>query len=604
MPRPHRLGVHLRMSDKRLGRWTRIANLLSITPRELNWAAVVALLVMLLTSVPAVWGWIATPKGMVYMGYVFGVADHAVHSAWMREAQLGMVLFDDPFTTDPQRPHFFHVYYLLLGTMARLLHLPLMLVEQSSRLLCGWALLVVVYAFSAQFTRSVLARRSAVLFTGLSSGVGWIVNTAMVVGHPTSRLGFWSMDYAPPHVGLVMPEAITFLSLMGYDLFALSYLLLTTTFYLLWLAWRRRSWPLAAWAGVSAMFLTNAHSYDAVTVWAVGGMAVVALGIAERRWPGREIGMLGLVAAQTALPLAYQYYIFQTSSVFHDKASTVTWSLPFRAGFPRPLTGYLTGTLRYLLTFGLCAVAGSLAVVRGVQRRDPGWLYLSTWALVPFVLVYLPFPFQRKLAEGMHLPIAILAALGIAEVVLGERRGRDVKLPGRRPVSPRLGSTVVAAFLVLTVPSNLRMARVVTRELLEDAAGSRAADLPPYYLQSGEVQAMKWLADHTSRDDAVLCMNMAGVYIPRVAGNHTFLSHWAESINFAAKRVEVLRFLGAGDMEPMTDGERIALARAHGIKYLYFGRYEKMIASIDPDSMALLELVYANPTVRIYRIRA
>ena len=96
------------MATVRFAFWTRLANALSISRRELNWAAVVAGLVILLTFIPYVYGWAITPRGTVYMGYVFEKNDHSVHSTWVSQAKAGRWLFVDLFTTEPQRPHFFN----------------------------------------------------------------------------------------------------------------------------------------------------------------------------------------------------------------------------------------------------------------------------------------------------------------------------------------------------------------------------------------------------------------------------------------------------------------------------------------------------------------
>ena len=548
---------------------------------------------MFLTSVPQLYAWLTTPKGLVYMGYVVGAPDQAVHTAWMREAQLGMVLFDDPFTTDPQRPHFFHVYYLLLGTAARVFHLPLMFVEQAGRLLSGWAFLLVVYAFAAQLTGVVSARRLALAMVALTSGLGWLVNLPLFVGHPTSALGYWSMDWVPRKAGLVMPEAITFQSLMRFDLSAVSYLLLTLTFYLLWLAWRHGSWKLAVGAGLAVMLLGNVHSYDAITVWGVGGLALVVRGIGQRRWPLRELALLAIVLALSALSVAYQYHVYTTSEVFRAKADTLTLSPPFVSVGGHTLTDYLGVMLRYALTFGICTPLALVGVWKAARRRDLGWLYLSTWALVPFALVLLPFSFQRKVAEAMHVPLAMMAGLVIAEVVFGERAGRS-------KLSPLVRYAILAGVFALGLPSNLAIFRHAFKVSRDYAAGRGDPAWPSFYLRVGEVQAMRWLGGHTRREEAVLCLSDTGIYIPRVAGNHTYLAHWAETIQFDAKDLQVRRFLGA--VAPsMTEAEQLAFARQNQLAYFFYGPNERAVATISPDRLPFLKLAYRNTEVSLYR---
>lgn len=556
---------------------------------------------MSLTCIPYLYGWINTPKGMVYMGYAYNVFDHAVHSAWARQAQMGRVLFVDPFTTEPHSPHFFHLYFLLLGALTRFFHLPLMAAEQAGRLIFGWAFLVLVYAFSAQFTQSVFSRRLALLLTGLSSGLGWLVNARAQPG--PFQLTNWAMDYVPSARGLIMPEAITFPSLMIFGLFAVSYFLLTVTFYLLWLAWRHDSWKLALWAGLTAMILGNVHSYDLITVWAVGGVALVALAVARRQLSVKHAAMLAVVLGMSAAPIAYQYHVFLTSQVFRDKANTATWSPPpFDESAGRAPLDYVAGVLRYALTLGLCAFIALPAVVQAVRRRNAGWLYLAAWGLVPFALVYLPFRFQRKVAEGMHVPLCILAALAIGDMLLAVGSRPRMRNGQRRPLPVASQWLVALVVVAAVIPSNVALMGLILKDL--------GADGHPYYLRAGEVKAMQWLAAHSKPEDAVLSTMLIGAYLPRVAGNHAFLAHLAETLNFGRKQITVSRFFGHSQavsrlkvLKPMTDDERMNLARANRLAYVYYGPDEKAIAKVEPRHMRCLELVYDNGQVQIYRFK-
>ncbi len=617
------------MTRGRFACWTRLANALAISRRELTWAAAAAGLVILLTSIPYLYGWAITPPGMVYMGYVYDRFDHGVHSAWVRQAQMGRWLFESLFTTEPQSPHFFNLYFLLIGRLARYLHLSITAVEQLGRVVFGWAFLVVAYAFAAQFTQSVFTRRLALLLIGLSSGLGWLVNAHVPTAEGAGYLHTWAMDYVPGGTmnGLIMPEAITFPSLMIFDLFAAAYFLLIGTFYLLWLAWQRGSWRLAACAALAAMILANVHSYDIITVWAVGAVALAVLAILQRRLPRRELGMFAAVAALSVIPVIYQYHVFLTSQVFREKANSPTLSPPFDLKSGRAAADYLIGELKYVLTFGLCAFAALPAIVRAARRRHPGWLYLAAWAVVPFVLVYLPFSFQRKIAEGMHVPLSMLAALAIGDMLLQPRPfvGRRKTVAGGE-ARPLRQWSVAVVFLALAVPSNVALTGLILRDLRDDSRyrtfrlgqpSPGFGDIglrdirPSYYLHADEIEAMEWLTAHSKPGDAILSLPGTGMYLPPVTGRHAYCAHIAETLNVHWKIYQVLRFFGnpmpAADgtmLPPMTDAERLALAKANRLKYVYYGCAEQGFAMVRPQQIGCLELVHRNRRVQIYAFKA
>src|ERR1022692_4113879 len=59
------------------------------------------------------------PAGTVFLGYPGNTDDHMVYAAWMRQAMAGHFLFDNRFATDAQPGLTIHVYFFLLGQLAR-----------------------------------------------------------------------------------------------------------------------------------------------------------------------------------------------------------------------------------------------------------------------------------------------------------------------------------------------------------------------------------------------------------------------------------------------------------------------------------------------------
>ena len=53
--------------------------------------------------------------------------------------------------------------------------------------------------------------------------------------------------------------------------------------------------------------------------------------------------------------------------------------------------------------------------------RERLWLLPAIWMLCGLAVIYLPVPFQRKMMEGLHIPLCILGGTALASVV-GSRR--------------------------------------------------------------------------------------------------------------------------------------------------------------------------------------
>ncbi|HEU4752781.1 MAG TPA: hypothetical protein VFU47_06700, partial [Armatimonadota bacterium] len=142
--------------------------------RELRYAVGWGAAVMALTCLPYFLVWFFLPRDGVFPLILFNSDDHGVYQAWMRQAHDGHLLFRNLFTTEPQRGVYFHVYFLLLGWLARLPGIDLALAEHVGRVLFGLAALVLVYRLAALFTPEVGARRAIFWVTALSAGFGWL----------------------------------------------------------------------------------------------------------------------------------------------------------------------------------------------------------------------------------------------------------------------------------------------------------------------------------------------------------------------------------------------------------------------------------------------
>jgi len=96
--------------------------------REIRkFARVLGIAAAVLALLPVLLGWLGTPEGARYLPFHLSLDDHMVYAAWMRQAMDGQFLFDNRFTTDSQPGLTVHVYFFLLGLVAKLFGIPLTL---------------------------------------------------------------------------------------------------------------------------------------------------------------------------------------------------------------------------------------------------------------------------------------------------------------------------------------------------------------------------------------------------------------------------------------------------------------------------------------------
>lgn len=218
---------------------------------------------------------------------------------------------------------------------------------------------------------------------------------------------------------------------------------------------------------------------------------------------------------------------------------------------------------------------------------------LLLWPLIVAPLLYTPllFNLQRRMIEGIHVPLSILAAIGLRHGFLPALQRSALAVWVARLGYPRhrLGWLAGRGTLALTTLSTWYL--LVS---LSMAAAGGAGDL--HHTQS-EVTAVAWLGDHTSPDAIVLSSYAIGGYIPAQTGHRVFWGHWAESIHLSEKRKQVEAFYAATE----TFDRRDFLSR-YDIGYVFHGPREHELGDFDPAAAPYLEPEFQAGEVMIYRV--
>lgn len=480
--------------------------------REWKWALLVSMGIVFLASIPYLFGYAVVPPDYSFIGLTYNVDDALVYQSWMRQAADGHFFARNLFTTEPQIGRSFNLLFYALGRFAGVTHLPLIAAFHLARVVFGVGLLLLIYAFSRLWIPDIRTRRLILLLVGLSSGIGWLVP----IGEGFHR-----------SVDLWQPEAITFLSIYLSPLFSFSLILMLGSLYLLYLHGLTGRVRHALMAGGVLLILGNVHTYDLVPVgitWAL--YATVSL---LRRNPRPALG--GLIAAVIGSPsAAYQVYTYLHEPVFRIRADVPTLS---------------PSIVFYLLGFGLLIPLAALGAKR-LRAEKADWAILVCWIVAAIGAAYLPVSFQRKLIMGIHIPLSILAGVGLA-VIASKVRG-----------SASIG--VVALLVVLLSPSNaVFMVRDMARITADEAHTTAHAP----FISANELAALEYLRTHAGHDDVVLAQPWFSSLVPSYTGRRVYCGHWGETARFAEKLREVTVFFRE------TDGaeQDAAFLRKYGIAY-------------------------------------
>ncbi|MEA3401304.1 MAG: hypothetical protein U9R79_08715 [Armatimonadota bacterium] len=550
-----------------------------VSGREVAWVIAWALLVVALTAAPYVWAIANAPPGQQFQGFIWGADDGNVYLSWIRQAAEGRRLLRNQYTTLPQSPHFFNIFLQTLGRVAALTGQPPAVIFHAARLAGGLVLLAAIYLLAAFITESVPARWAALCLASLGSGLGWAAAlwAEMVPDHLPAPLQPPDFAPPPPQTWQVMPEAVTFLSLLLNPLFVWSMAFMCLVLLAAAAAMERRSLWWAALAGGLLLLLGNMHTYDVFVMH--GTIAVYALAlVAMKRLRLRDALVRYAIIFVIALPApAWSWWAAHQDPAYLVKVETKTLSPP---------------PLDFAAAYGLILL---LALVGGwwaVRRREDNQRLLlpAAWAVVNAVLLYAPVSFQRKLAEGLHIPLCILAGMALV-FVIGPRltptpEGDAEPEPGAAPVGARRRAAAGAApssshltllvglTVVLTLPSNA----LFVSGCLDNVATNNMELLhvlqPPIYLTFDEVRGIEFLAREAAPEEIVLSSSLTGSHIPARACCLVFAGHWAETLHFSDAVGFVTKLLLPGRSERVL----CAAIEETGADYVFYGPREALVA--------------------------
>ena len=570
------------------------------------------------------------------------VGDSTVYLAQMRQAADGTILGTDLFTTEPQTPALINPFFLLLGSLSRFTGLSLLAVHQMARLGFGLGLLLLVWKFTAETLADGTARRFAFLFVCFGAGFGWLP-------------GWWESHAMTTPVDSWMAEGFTLLSLYLSPLFCVSLLLQVAIFHLLLRADRTGRISLAVGAGGCGFLLTLIHPYNIVSEAIVWG-AYLALNLL--RPPGRLLPAArertvclrnGLTAGLMTLPaLLYMMRRLAADETFRQtRPQEPSVSLVYVAlGYGIPLLLALLGAGVVLFRRAKPAAEDAPAPPTATTGRDASRL-LVVWAVLNVACAYLPVAFQRRMIQGAHFPIALLAGIGAAWLLA--RGGKKFTLTCYAVGAAALlylsfawesgtGAQLVAIggfWLLYTgevkaaTPNALRAGAALAFAcsltflyyLRSDTVTFR--DTSVSYLAAGQADALRWIRDHAPTGAIVQPIahiqpkpdnpavadldDKLARFVPEMTGRSVYYGHEAETIRYGDKMNAVL-FSCSSQCD---DAKRRALWRGMGIRYLIFSQkdYEDLAADhffplfrgrtpLPP----YLKRVFSSPDADVYEI--
>lgn len=536
------------------------------------WPAIVyGLALLVITTLPYLMALGQQNEGWHFSGFLFGAEDGQSYIAKMRMGALGELAFTLPYTSEPQDAvPLVNLPYLLPGRLIR------QFVAENDPALTGALIggfhlmrlagaaiyLLVLYRFISAFVLTPGLRLTAFVLATIGGGLGWLL--ALTGGA------------LPPE--FYIPEGFGFIMLWGLPHLLLARAALLGGLLLVFrAAERNRAWEWSVAAALCWALMGMIVPFYLAVVYAVLAAWIGIAWLRARAFPKRLTASLALGAGLT-LPL-FAYYFIQ----FSANPAMAAWSAQNRLPSPPPLD-YLLAYLPLLIP------AVSALPFVWASAWDKGRLTLLLgWVLVAPLLAYFPISVQRRLLEGVIVPLSILAAIGLAGWARHGRAGRFAA-----------GGMIALSSLSVIV-------------LLLGSLASIANPATPLFRPAAETAALDWLNAHAAPDAVALSSFDTGNVLPAFTHLRPFAGHGPETIA-AEEKTRLIEAFYRGEMNA---DEQVALLAgpclrpetlpcSDPISYVLFGPIEQALSGSEtPGAWANgLTLIYDESGYWIFLVNA
>lgn len=514
------------------------------------------LFLILITAVPYVFGFINTPAGHTYSGIDYlAPGDTNTYFSMIEEVKQGHWSFHNLFTSEEHPAAYVNVLWLGVGLLARLFSLTPFIAFHLARILLISVLVYIVmcllyYVFGQQHKKVLLGLGTIFLVSGMGLFVdGFLHNPAASLQHP---------------VDLWVTEAIPFLSVMHSPHFIASIALLVLSFFWLLRAFLEQRYLFAVFAGLSSAVLFSTHPFYVPTIYVISAVWAVALLVTNYQKYKRVIVSWIIFFGISAPILSYFLWLNNLNVVFRE------WSSANLLSSPNPWM--------YIIGFGWLIPFAVIGVVR--TWGDVRFRLLFYWVIANIVLLYSPIAFQRRLVEGLQIPLGVFAVVGVWWL-LKRARARSW-----------YAAMACSVFLVVFAPlGNLQM---ISQDIfLYSDPGSMFYYM--YYPLQGDIDAMRWLKDNTDDTDIILSSKEIGNFIPAYTGRRVFIGHKPQTL-FSDVKVKLVRDFYENP------SEQKQFVSDWGITYVFYSAQDKTLDNFDPPAASFLVPVHATDTAIIYQV--
>lgn len=518
----------------------------------------ISAIVLLLSNASLLFGLFQAKEGLVFLGRRdINSQDVYTYVSFIEQSKQGKFLFENLYAVEAQKGDLFRPSYMIIGKLAWLLNISSLTAYHTARIGIGILFFLVLYKFLGLFFKDSRSRVLAHTIVLTSSGIGFIVRLVAA-----NSIDTW------------IPEANTFLSLAEAPHFLLSQIYMLGGFMAFLKGIMQGKKRYLAASSLCFLLLSFEHPFNiAVTLATVLSTAFWLIKTGTVKFKSSYIGLLAIVIV-SVFGLGFQVFETYQNPILNSWASQNALLSP-------PAVNYLAG-------YGFLLVLGAIGLEKFLKEKKPQQVLVIAWIGAVSVLLYAPIFFQRRFSEGLHIPLAILAAWGILKLT---RFISNFSI--ERAQKYVINFFWAATVIILTLTSFVRVLTDVSIFAGESKEGYY------YYILSSEMEGLEWLKAHSNSSDIILTNWFYGNIVPGIAGRKVYLGHKVQTPFFDKKVEDENKFF----LNKNTT-EAYNFLKENRITHIFLGANDTILQyGFKPDEKPYLVKVFDQDGTLIYKVK-
>ncbi len=448
---------------------------------QMNKKQVILLIAFLLIlTLPYAISYLMTGKGYLFNGFLVNPTDGHSYLAKMQFGRIGEWLFRLPYTSKPGDGVFLFTYYIVLGHIASLLHLPSIIIFHVARIINSAFLFLVL----TKFVRIYLNENWSLFSIGLlcfGSGFGWLI----------LLFGYVNSDFTTP-------EIYPFLSCLTNPHFPLAIGLML----IILERARELKFQNTIITTLISVLLLIIQPFCMVIILGVTGISNLLT--LKENLKAKLIQLSTLAFPSIIFGLYLSMIIKNNPALYSWNSQNLTLSPP------------IWDLLIALSPIIFPAIYGIVSVIKA---KEKAYYPMVIWTILVILLAYLPLNLQRRFLIGLFIPVAILGIKGIS---IFEEKFRD-----------KFGQ-VKKLILATAIPSNIIL---LTLSILAVTQNN-----PKLVMKETLWSGIQWISMNTPARSLVLTSPTIGLYIPAYTNDRVVYGHPFETADAQVNQANVDAF--------------------------------------------------------------